>query len=103
MIKITNFSDGGHSWFSVKRKLLIELDILNQISSYSYQKGTMVYLEEDCDWQIFVNTYLDKSFKIVTPENRFNLVMLSFKFKDSYSKYSPVRNYEAFSSKVNKE
>lgn len=52
-IKLTEFSDGGHAWVSVKRKLLDELGILNEITSCSYQKGESVYLEEDCDYPRF--------------------------------------------------
>ena len=48
-IKATQFIDPGHSWLAVKRKLLSELGILDKVSSFSYQKGNTVYLEEDCD------------------------------------------------------
>lgn len=46
---ITMYSDPGHGWGKVKRIVLHNLGIANNISSYSYQRGEYVYLEEDCD------------------------------------------------------
>lgn len=46
---ITVYNDPGHSWGKVKRIVLHNLGIANNISSYSYQRGDYVYLEEDCD------------------------------------------------------
>lgn len=43
------YSDPGHAWGKVKRSVLHNLGIANNISSYSYQRGEYVYLEEDCD------------------------------------------------------
>ncbi len=48
------YCDSGHGWLAVKRDELEELNLVYKISSYSYQKNTMVYLEEDCDMQIFL-------------------------------------------------
>jgi len=42
-------TDAGHGWFAVKRDVLAALEILQQVSSYSYMRGATVYLEEDCD------------------------------------------------------
>ena len=42
-------NDAGHGWIEVKRSELEALGIADQISSYSYQEGDGVYLEEDCD------------------------------------------------------
>lgn len=43
------YTDPGHGWFKVKRSVLHNLGIADQISLYSYQRGDYVYLEEDCD------------------------------------------------------
>lgn len=51
------YSDPGHGWLAVKRVELEELDILYKISTYSYQKGATVYLEEDRDLDIFFTAY----------------------------------------------
>lgn len=46
---ITVYNDPGHAWGKVKRIVLHNLGIANNITSYSYQRGEYVYLEEDCD------------------------------------------------------
>lgn len=43
------YTDPGHGWFKVKRSVLHNLGIADQITAYSYQRGEYVYLEEDCD------------------------------------------------------
>jgi hypothetical protein len=53
-------SDSGHGWLEVNRKLLSELGILEKITPFSYQKGEMVYLEEDCDAGKFIDAYQQK-------------------------------------------
>ena len=58
MIKtIKHFVVPGHGWYKVSRKDLFKMDILDKISSFSYQKGDWVYLEEDCDATIFFDKY----------------------------------------------
>ena len=42
-------SDPSRAWVEVPRKELDRLGITKDISSYSYEKDGMVYLEEDCD------------------------------------------------------
>ena len=51
------YSDPGHGWLAVKRKLLTDLGIADKITSYSYQRGATVYLEEDCDATTFIEAY----------------------------------------------
>ncbi len=59
--KVYNFhSDSGHGWLAVKMKELVELKIEHLISRYSYVKGKTVYLEEDCDLNIFMNEVKNK-------------------------------------------
>lgn len=41
--------DPGHGWFEVPVLILKTLGIQSQISQYSYRKGKVAYLEEDCD------------------------------------------------------
>lgn len=84
------YSDSGHGWCAVKRKFLQELGILHQITPYSYQRGASVYLEEDCDLTLFVNTYTKKFG--VAPK----LVMTKAKFVER----SPIRSYERFSAVI---
>ena len=59
-MKFHFYADPGHGWAKVKRSLLKELGIEDKISSYSYQKGEFVYLEEDCDQYLFWKTMKDQ-------------------------------------------
>jgi len=52
--RYTFHSDVGHAWLAVKRVELRRLELLDEISRYSYQNGETVYLEEDCDADIFI-------------------------------------------------
>ena len=80
----TFFSDAGHGWLKVKRQELIDLNILDKITVYSYQKGAYVYLEEDQDAYTFINAFKERfGFK---PQ-----------YKESVSNRSTIRSYEPFS------
>ena len=46
-------SDSGHGWLAVKRGEIEKLGIADKISTFSYQKGKTVYLEEDTDLSTF--------------------------------------------------
>jgi hypothetical protein len=80
------YSDSGHGWMAVKRKELIELGILNQITQFSYQSlsGKTVYLEEDCDVTLFVNKYIEKNGQ--HPQLK----------RSSYKDVSPIRRLPSF-------
>jgi hypothetical protein len=81
--KVKFYSDSGHGWGAVKRKVLFDLGIAHKITPYSYQKGDTVYLEEDCDLPVLVTTLATKGIAINYEE----------KFVDGYS---PIRNYDCF-------
>jgi hypothetical protein len=51
------YSDAAHGWLAVKYQLLIDLGCAEEITSYSYQRGGTVYLEEDQDAGTFVRAY----------------------------------------------
>ena len=53
METFTYYTDPGHGWVEVSRSLLHELGIADKITSYSYQRGEDVFLEEDCDLLTF--------------------------------------------------
>ena len=82
-VVIKFYSDPGHGWAAVKRKLLIDLDIADKISPYSYQKGQTVYLEEDCDLSVLIDTLKSKGNTI------------DFKNKHTNNR-SPIRTYESY-------
>jgi hypothetical protein len=83
-MKIKFYSDSGHGWAAVKRKVLIELGILDKITPYSYQKGNTVYLEEDQD----MNTFLTALFA-----QRGDSATYTTKYTD---RRHPIRSYESF-------
>ena len=78
------FSDSCHGWLRVPRSLLNKLGIENKISTYSYQKGNYVYLEEDADATTFIEEYKKQTGKEV-------------QFKDSVCNgESQIRNYQSY-------
>ncbi len=54
MFTIIMYTDAGHGWAKVKRKVLENLSIAPDVSSYSYQYKDNVYLEEDCDLSLLL-------------------------------------------------
>jgi len=56
----TLYSDPSHGWLKVQKKELEELNIINNVSEYSYINGEFVYLEEDCDLNLFIRAYESK-------------------------------------------
>jgi GTP cyclohydrolase II len=77
-------SDPGHGWLQVTRQELKDLGILDKISHYSYQKRGDVYLEEDCDYSLFVKRMRELGRPFETKEI------------NSQAKDSIVRSYEGF-------
>ena len=67
-------ADPGHAWLAVKRKFLEKYVNLRDISSYSYENGGTVYLEEDCDASLFLKALRDAgieySFKELSTNGR---------------------------------
>ena len=50
--------DSGHAWFVVSLEELEELGITDEISKFSYYNAGMVYLEEDCDFEVYRNAVI---------------------------------------------
>lgn len=50
----TFYEDPGHGWLEVQTAELVELGIAGDITPYSYLKGDLAYLEEDCDLSTFI-------------------------------------------------
>ena len=82
-LSIKVMSDPGHAWASVPIKLLQELNILDQISRYSYINGKRAYLEEDRDMSILIQTLKQKN--------------IDFELKSSHNDKTPIRNFTSFS------
>lgn len=83
-MKLNFYSDSGHGWLAVKRSILADWAIDGLISTYSYQRGGTVYLEEDCDCSHFVNAARAKGIELSIVE----------KYTDGRS---PIRSYDHYS------
>lgn len=86
------YEDSCHGWLRVPVSMLVALGIHKKITSYSYQKGDMAYLEEDLDAVTFWNAYLEA---IGRPKD--------YKYGNSlitslYSHSSSIRNYDRYSA-----
>jgi hypothetical protein len=58
------YTDPGHGWVAVKRHYLNGANIQNRVSAYSYQRGDTVYLEEDCDAALLLDSMRAAGFTI---------------------------------------
>jgi hypothetical protein len=82
-MKVKYYTDPGHGWVAVKRKLLNDLGIADKITYFSYQKGQTVYLEEDCDLATFTTAM--------------NLRGVILKYEQKHTNRThPIRNYENY-------
>ena len=81
--KYIMYSDAGHAWLKVSKRMLILLGIANKISTYSYQRGSYAYLEEDCDFPLFANAYkaINKTLELIEHHT---------------DKPSKIRNYDSY-------
>lgn len=78
-------SDPGHGWLEVPRKLLDEFGLLHKITSFSYQMGDSVFLEEDCDAGLFLDRMKDLGYEVFITQHT------------SPRHDSPIRNYQHYS------
>jgi hypothetical protein len=82
--KIEIFEDPGHGWARVLRTRVQKLGIADKISSYSYQRGKYVFLEEDCDLTVLCNALRDQG-------------VTEFKFTTHHTdRQSKIRNYDYY-------
>ena len=84
-MKIKFYSDPGHGWGAVKRRVLDELGIADKITHFSFQKGQTVYLEEDSDLPALVTKLA------------LNGVVVEYE-QHSTDRRSPIRSYDRFSA-----
>ena len=78
------YEDASHAWAKVDRQDLIDLNIIQDISNYSYQKNRCVYLEEDSDLSKYINALREKYLEI------------KISYNVSSSQISKIRNYTPF-------
>lgn len=50
------FNDPGHGWLQVTKAQLVEAHVTGLITAYSRVDDTHVYLEEDCDAPLFLES-----------------------------------------------
>ena len=74
IMKLTVYSDPGHAWVKIKKSKLLELNIHDRISGYSYQRKDYAYLEEDADVSVLITKLkehnIDDSFNEVVSARR---------------------------------
>lgn len=75
-------SDPGHGWLEVPMQLIEVLGIKSKISAYSYRKGDLAYLEEDCDAAEFMQACKTQGIEV--------------KFNEVYQEHTPIRHYARF-------
>ena len=83
-MKFRFISDPGHGWMEVPMELITLLGIGDKITPYSYRKGNQVYLEQDCDAALFVQTARAQG--------------IAVDYEDVYQDPTPIRHYQRFVS-----
>jgi len=76
-------SDPAHGWVKVPMSVLKELGIESDITSYSYRKGDIAYLEEDVDAMKFIDAF-EKKFGVKP------------KFEERIVNRTQIRNYPSY-------
>tara|TARA_X000001388_G_scaffold12770_1_gene7563 strand:- start:1135 stop:1413 length:279 start_codon:yes stop_codon:yes gene_type:complete len=66
------YSDPKHAWLKTSLEDLKKLKIENKVSTYSYINGDHVYLEEDCDATLYLNTLKDYGIDYLIEDNYCN-------------------------------
>lgn len=81
-LSLRYITDPGHGWLEVPKKALKALAIEDQITSYSYVKGSMAYLEEDLDMGLFLKSAKKNGIQV--------------EIIDDYQEHTPIRNYDHY-------
>ena len=60
--QFTFHEDAAHGWLEVSYQDVTDVDIHNEISEFSYINRFLekIYLEEDCDYTLFMNAFKNK-------------------------------------------
>ena len=85
ILQLTFHSDPGHGWLQVPHSLIWELGIQSDISPYSYADDSYVYLEEDCDYSVFMRAIEAKGLEL----------KLNERSSDVESKIRDMRQFDA--------
>ena len=92
------YSDPGHGWVKVPFSVLRDLDIVDKISYFSYQRNAFAYLEEDGDLTQLIIALRKRG---ITPEFKEHISRERRSKIRSYFCYTPqaVQNYFALGGK----
>jgi hypothetical protein len=85
-MRLNFYEDPGHGWLAVPLPLLERLGLLDSISPYSYMRGLLAHLEEDCDASLFIKAAREAG------------IVLTFREHNCPHKYSRIRNYCQFNA-----
>ena len=86
-MKLNWMVDPGHAWLIVERDELTKLGIKDKISSYSYYKNDLAYLEEDCDAAIYIEAVIAQ--RGISPADM-------KPYSQSFERNAPCRSYSRF-------
>jgi hypothetical protein len=86
-MKLNWMVDPGHAWLVVELSELDALGIRDKISSYSYKKDNLAYLEEDCDAAIYIEAVIEQ--RGISPTD---MKPHTINFNDN----APCRSYSRF-------
>ena len=84
-MRLSFYSDPGHGWLAVPLELLDRLQLLDRVSHYSYLRGRLAHLEEDCDASLFLATARQAGLAI------------TFRDVTCADRHSRIRNYDPYS------
>ena len=59
-MRLNFYADPGHGWLAVPLELLDRLGLVDRVSPYSYLRGRLAHLEEDCDYALFARAMNDR-------------------------------------------
>lgn len=97
-MKYQFFSDPSHGWLRVPRESLRKLDIEDRVSHYSYQQGDEVYLEEDGDLSLFINSSIKAEGLEVNRETASRWMADNIKPDEIHDAYSPIHAMASYCS-----
>ena len=69
-MKVKYYTDPGHGWIAVKRKVLEQFMPYSDVTCFSHVKGKTVYLEEDYDASRFLDAVRARGIAVIF-ENRY--------------------------------
>ncbi len=68
---LTFISDPGHGWLRVPLADIVALGIEGDISPYSFIDGRYAYLEEDCDYTVFIDACTAQDIPLPDMQNQY--------------------------------